>query len=207
MKSRRVRTTAATTMDACLTSQFEQQARAMAGLRAGWRRPAAPAVMLNILGDIWYESADTDAQRRPVGRRAVHAHRQAAPVRQARSARGHKMGHVTIVALTLAQAQADAASPRRWACRRRSRARPWLFLRPVQPRPRNAPAPPYLGRRGWRHFRLKPSTGWGRTRRTRRPWPRSTPPGAAVQPSCDRPYRAGQTCRTGPRRCRPARGC
>ena len=97
------------TMDACLTSQFEQQARAMAGLPLGGVDLLAPAVMLNILGDIWYESADTDAQREPVGRRAVHAHRQAAPVRQARSARGHKMGHVTIVALTLAQAQADAA--------------------------------------------------------------------------------------------------
>ena len=50
-------------MDACLTSQFEQQARAMAGLPLGGVDLLAPAVMLNILGDIWYESADTDAQR------------------------------------------------------------------------------------------------------------------------------------------------
>ena len=54
-------------MDACLTSQFEQQARAMAGLPLGGVDLLAPAVMLNILGDIWYESADTDAQREPIG--------------------------------------------------------------------------------------------------------------------------------------------
>lgn len=97
-------------MDACLTSQFEQQARAMAGLPLGGVDLLAPAVMLNILGDIWYESAGYGrAARARLGRRAVHAHRQAAPVRQARARRGRKMGHVTIVALTLAQAQADAA--------------------------------------------------------------------------------------------------
>ena len=85
------------------------------------------------------------------------------------------------------------ASPRRWACRRRSRARPWLFLRPVQPRPRKSPAPPACcWPASWRPFRLKPSTGWGgrgepagRGQDLRRQ-------GAAVQPSCDRPYRAGR---------------
>ena len=96
------------TMDACLTSQFEQQARAMAGLPLGGVDLLAPAVMLNILGDIWYESADTDAQR---GRGPARCPRPPPSCTCTASAkrRGRKMGHVTIVALTLAQAQADAA--------------------------------------------------------------------------------------------------
>ncbi|AUT50347.1 5-(carboxyamino)imidazole ribonucleotide synthase [Achromobacter sp. AONIH1] len=98
------------TMDACLTSQFEQQARAMAGLPLGGVDLLAPAVMLNILGDIWYESADTDAQREPDWAGALSTPTAKLHLYGKREARrGRKMGHVTIVALTLAQAQADAA--------------------------------------------------------------------------------------------------
>jgi 5-(carboxyamino)imidazole ribonucleotide synthase len=52
------------TIDACVTSQFEQQARAMARLPLGDTRQHSPSVMLNILGDVWYEG-DTDTQREP----------------------------------------------------------------------------------------------------------------------------------------------
>lgn len=98
------------TMDACLTSQFEQQARAMAGLPLGGVDLLAPAVMLNILGDIWYESADTDAQREPDWAGALSTPTAKLHLYGKREARrGRKMGHVTIVAPTLAQAQADAA--------------------------------------------------------------------------------------------------
>ena len=97
-------------MDACLTSQFEQQARAMAGLPLGGADLLAPAVMLNILGDIWYESADTDAQREPDWAGALSTPTAKLHLYGKREARrGRKMGHVTIVAPTLAQAQADAA--------------------------------------------------------------------------------------------------
>jgi len=40
-------------MNACVTSQFEQQARVMAGLPLGDTRLLAPSVMLNLLGDTW----------------------------------------------------------------------------------------------------------------------------------------------------------
>ncbi|MBK1883857.1 5-(carboxyamino)imidazole ribonucleotide synthase [Luteolibacter pohnpeiensis] len=41
------------TLDACATSQFEQQLRAVIGLPAGSPRLLSPAVMLNLLGDFW----------------------------------------------------------------------------------------------------------------------------------------------------------
>lgn len=97
------------TIDACVTSQFEQQARAMAGLPLGGTTLLAPAIMLNILGDVWFSPGAT-APREPdwVGVLAVptaklhlYGKREARP--------GRKMGHVTVVAATLDQARADAA--------------------------------------------------------------------------------------------------
>ena len=41
------------TLDACATSQFEQQLRAVLGLPAGSTRLLSPVVMLNLLGDFW----------------------------------------------------------------------------------------------------------------------------------------------------------
>ncbi len=41
------------TLDACLTSQFDQQVRAMCGLPLGDARLLAPVAMVNILGDAW----------------------------------------------------------------------------------------------------------------------------------------------------------
>lgn len=41
------------TMDACATSQFEQQLRAVVGLPLGDTSLLSPVVMLNLLGDLW----------------------------------------------------------------------------------------------------------------------------------------------------------
>ena len=41
------------TLDACATSQFEQQLRAVIGLPPGSTRLLSPVVMLNLLGDFW----------------------------------------------------------------------------------------------------------------------------------------------------------
>ncbi len=88
-----------TTIDACVTSQFEQQARVMAGLPLGDTSQALPAVMLNVLGDVWF---DAGAQREPdwsallaVPGAKLHLYGKS----EAR--RGRKMGHVTCVASTL----------------------------------------------------------------------------------------------------------
>ncbi len=88
-------------LDASLTSQFEQQARVLAGLPLGDTRALAPSVMLNLLGDVWYDSSPADAQREPdwsgllsVPGAKLHLYGKA----EAR--RGRKMGHVTLVGET-----------------------------------------------------------------------------------------------------------
>ena len=96
------------TIDACITSQFEQQARAMARLPLGDTRQHSPAVMLNILGDIWFD-ADVGEKVQAVEPRwdrilaLPGAHLHLYGKTQAR--RGRKMGHITFVAPTLEQAQ------------------------------------------------------------------------------------------------------
>ncbi len=96
------------TMNACVTSQFEQQVRVMAGLPLGSTRLLTPVVMLNILGDVWYPTAN-DLQVEPdwsavlaVPGTSLHLYGK----REARRAR--KMGHVNVIGQTLAQAIAAA---------------------------------------------------------------------------------------------------
>jgi len=97
------------TMDACVSSQFEQQVRAMAGLPLGSTRCMNPAVMLNILGDVWFDP-DSGARREPDWRGVLavpgarlHLYGKA----QAR--RGRKMGHINVLGATLEEARAAAA--------------------------------------------------------------------------------------------------
>jgi len=87
------------TIDACVVSQFEQQVRTMAGQPLGDTTLLAPAVMLNVLGDVWFAGAerrepDWSAVLAVPGAR-LHLYGK----REAR--RGRKMGHVTCVAATL----------------------------------------------------------------------------------------------------------
>lgn len=96
------------TMNACVTSQFEQQARVMAGLPLGSTDGLCPSVMLNILGDVWFDSNGT--KREPdwsavlrVPKAKLHLYGKT----DAR--RGRKMGHVTILGATLAEARQGAA--------------------------------------------------------------------------------------------------
>jgi 5-(carboxyamino)imidazole ribonucleotide synthase len=96
-------------IDACVTSQFEQQARVMAGLPLGSTDLLAPALMLNILGDIWFEPG-ADTPREPDWSAALAVPSAKLHLYGKRDARhGRKMGHVTIVAATVAQARRDAA--------------------------------------------------------------------------------------------------
>jgi 5-(carboxyamino)imidazole ribonucleotide synthase len=98
------------TIDACVTSQFAQQVRAMARLPLGDCRQHSPAVMLNILGDVWFD-AGSHAAREPAWDKVLalpgaflHLYGKEDP------RRGRKMGHVTFVAPTLADAQAQLAA-------------------------------------------------------------------------------------------------
>ena len=52
------------TIDACRTSQFEQQVRVLCGLPLGDPSQHTPAVMVNLLGDIWASQAESRTGRR-----------------------------------------------------------------------------------------------------------------------------------------------
>jgi 5-(carboxyamino)imidazole ribonucleotide synthase len=82
-------------IDACVTSQFEQQARIVAGLPLGSTAQMAGAVMLNILGDVWFDHGqlrvpDWAGVLRVPGAK-LHLYGKAEP------RPGRKMGHVTVV--------------------------------------------------------------------------------------------------------------
>jgi 5-(carboxyamino)imidazole ribonucleotide synthase len=101
------------TIDACVTSQFEQQARVLAGLPLGSTRQHEPAVMVNLLGDIWFESAKTDVSREPDWAQLLrHPQAKLHLYGKAEARRGRKMGHVTCVAPTLDEALAAARAIR-----------------------------------------------------------------------------------------------
>jgi 5-(carboxyamino)imidazole ribonucleotide synthase len=93
------------TLDACVTSQFAQQVRAMARLPLGEVRQHSPAVMLNILGDVWFDG-DSDSAREPAWDKVLALPGACLHLYGKEEARrGRKMGHVTFVAPSLEQAQ------------------------------------------------------------------------------------------------------
>ena len=85
------------TIDACVTSQFEQQVRAICGLPLGSTRLLSPAVMVNILGDVWF--GPSGAPREPawaalLAEPAAHLHLYGKEAPRP----GRKMGHFTVTA-------------------------------------------------------------------------------------------------------------
>jgi 5-(carboxyamino)imidazole ribonucleotide synthase len=95
------------TIDACRSSQFEQQVRVLCDLPLGDPSQHTPAVMVNLLGDIW---RGDDGQAAPDWSHVLRhagAHLHLYGKREARP--GRKMGHVTVCdaelsrALTIAQ--------------------------------------------------------------------------------------------------------
>lgn len=99
------------TIDACVMSQYEAQVRVMAGLPLGSTEQHSASVMLNLLGDLWFdekgEAATPDwAKLLSIPGVKLHLYGKA----EARPAR--KMGHVTVVAPTgeLAMARAREAA-------------------------------------------------------------------------------------------------
>lgn len=98
------------TLDACVTSQFEQQIRAVCGVGLTDTSMTAPAAaMVNLLGDLWFVGGDEDSARPASGDQSVapdwsvvledpdatlHLYGKA----EARP--GRKMGHLTVTAST-----------------------------------------------------------------------------------------------------------
>jgi 5-(carboxyamino)imidazole ribonucleotide synthase len=77
------------TIDACLTSQFEQQLRAICGLPAGSTERVRHAAMVNLLGDLWTDRQPDWAAACLVPGVKLHLYGKT----EARPAR--KMGHMT----------------------------------------------------------------------------------------------------------------
>jgi 5-(carboxyamino)imidazole ribonucleotide synthase len=94
-------------LDACDVSQFELQLRCMAGLPLSQPRQHSPAVMLNLLGDIWEQlGSDPDCSNPPAWNKVLAlpgAHLHLYGKSEAR--KGRKMGHLTITASTADQAR------------------------------------------------------------------------------------------------------
>ncbi|YCM45531.1 5-(carboxyamino)imidazole ribonucleotide synthase [Verrucomicrobiaceae bacterium 227] len=78
------------TMNACVTSQFEQQLRAVCGLPLGSVEMLSPSVMLNVLGDMWTPELDTGAIVATEGAK-LHLYGKSDPGER------RKMGHINFV--------------------------------------------------------------------------------------------------------------
>lgn len=88
------------TLDACVTSQFEQQLRSVCGLPLGSTELRQPAAMANLLGDIWEVAGgqpDWSAALKDPGVR-LHLYGKADP------RPGRKMGHLTVTAPSAGEA-------------------------------------------------------------------------------------------------------
>jgi 5-(carboxyamino)imidazole ribonucleotide synthase len=77
------------TMDAAVTSQFEQQVRVMCGLPPGDARLTSPVVMINLLGDLWPVDW-TECLNNPALKLHLYGKNEARV--------GRKMGHFNLLA-------------------------------------------------------------------------------------------------------------
>lgn len=94
------------TMDACATSQYQQQVRALCGLPLGDARLLTPAVMVNVLGEAWGAGEPDWAGVLADPRAKLHLYGKA----EARP--GRKMAHVTLLDADLARALEGAMALR-----------------------------------------------------------------------------------------------
>jgi 5-(carboxyamino)imidazole ribonucleotide synthase len=94
------------TFDASVTSQFEQQVRAVCGLGLGSTEIFRPAAMANLLGDLWAEGEPNWAAACRLPDVKLHVYGKAAP------RPGRKMGHVTAFGRTVGEAQDRAIAAR-----------------------------------------------------------------------------------------------
>ena len=79
------------TLNAALCSQFEQQVRVMAGLPLGATERMQPAVMINLLGDLWQSGEPPWTALLELPGSCLHLYGKT----EARA--GRKMGHITFV--------------------------------------------------------------------------------------------------------------
>ena len=89
-----------------MTSQFEQQVRAICGLSLGMTTYLRPAAMVNLLGDVWRNGEPDWAAACAIPGVKLHLYGK-------HSARpGRKMGHLTALASTVEEAVTNALAAR-----------------------------------------------------------------------------------------------
>jgi 5-(carboxyamino)imidazole ribonucleotide synthase len=94
------------TIDACVTSQFEQQVRAVCGLPLGVTTQVRPAAMVNLLGDAWANGEPDWAAALAIPGVKLHLYGKTEP------RPGRKMGHLTALAATVDEAANKALAAR-----------------------------------------------------------------------------------------------
>ena len=94
------------TLDACATSQYEQQVRALCGLPLGGTALVSPAVMVNLLGDLWSAGEPQWARLLSLPNLRLHLYGK----HEARP--GRKMGHFTVLGPDQAQVVGTALDAR-----------------------------------------------------------------------------------------------
>ena len=87
------------TFDAAVTSQFEQQLRAICGLPLGSTELVRPAAMVNLLGDLWVDGEPNWAAAMRLPEVKLHVYGKDGP------RPGRKMGHLTALGKTAEEAQ------------------------------------------------------------------------------------------------------
>ncbi len=95
------------TIDACLTSQFEQQVRMVCGLPFGDSKLLSPVVMTNLLGDLWINKNNVMAQpkwQKLLENTSSKLHLYG----KAEARKGRKMGHFCTLADSAKDAQQQA---------------------------------------------------------------------------------------------------
>jgi 5-(carboxyamino)imidazole ribonucleotide synthase len=90
-------------LDACDLSQFELQVRTLAGLPLVQPRQHSPAIMLNLLGDLWCDNVPP-AWDQVLALPGAHLHLYG----KLKASKGRKMGHLTLTGPSVAEVQATA---------------------------------------------------------------------------------------------------
>ena len=97
------------TIDACDVSQFDLQVRTLCQLPLTQPRQHSPAIMLNILGDVWFAGNSVTAQTPPwdqiLALPGAHLHLYG----KKDAKKGRKMGHLTITGATVEAVKATTA--------------------------------------------------------------------------------------------------
>ncbi len=95
------------TFGPCVTSQFEQQVRAVCGLPLGSTEFYQPAAMANILGDVWASGEPDWAAALAIPNVQLHLYGKSDP------RPGRKMGHLTATGISAGKAAENVRSARR----------------------------------------------------------------------------------------------